>query len=359
MSDKLRMVSSEKETADQQAVELRQQLTELTEQREATSAQVSELRETARETLAKHEDELLQLREAHAQEKAAAQQLLDDLQAQLRRSRDDAEATSSSFESRLQELNIDLEKERAEGQAARDRIENLSAALEEARDRGSVFEQRQREFDHIVGQLRGDLERAISDKATADQIAHECRVELKELQEAVRQPEEPTIQRAQQQELQSAVPERTGESGTEGRWTTPDETDAGASALRSRVEKLEAENRALESTVKDLEIFRLNSENIMQGLQQDLHSALHDKRALTAQLRDLRIQVPSRASLAPMVFPVEIKQIHEKPAPGGLGTSALPLLNLVSEKPQEGGACGAPTWAAFSPNLTKRNVYVR
>ena len=355
LDNQVRKLDLEKEALEQQLANTQEQLEIQTSERKGLETDLRSLQQASDALVERYELELVELQGELEAEKAAASEHVEGLRVQFESEKEKFETAIKNNELELHNLQGELEKERADRQAAREQVQELSIELEGAKEKNENLEKRQQEFDHIVSGLREDMQRAFGGKAAADEIAHECRVQLKELQTAVgskKSPEakETAIQPAEELALQSSSWEWPVESDSgEGKETKTQTESLGplAEALHQgeaigedlteqHEGALVKENLQLQVQVKELEFFKANAEHILQGLREDLHSAMNEKHILQAELRDLKIKLPSHQSLVPVVFPVEVKQINDVPSVEGLGPSSLSLFNLTSESPQKG-----------------------
>ena len=89
------------------------------------------------------------------------------------------ENTKDGYEKILSNKEAEVETLRRELNNAKVEAENLQHMLQEAHQSLEELNKLKGNFDHIVSGLRDDLQQALDDKAAADQIAHEFRVQLK------------------------------------------------------------------------------------------------------------------------------------------------------------------------------------
>ena len=112
-------------------------------------------------------------------EKTLEQEKVDYVQ-ELEICKDGYEQILSNKEAEVENFQRDLANAKVE-------IGQLTSQLHEARQSLEELNKLKANFDHIVSGLREDLQQALDEKAAADQIAHEFRVQLKRNEKVVEQ----------------------------------------------------------------------------------------------------------------------------------------------------------------------------
>ena len=117
--------------------------------------------------------------EMHTLERTLEQEKVEYVQ-ELENTKDGYEKILSNKEAEVENLRRELDKAKVD-------TEHLQHMLQEAHQSLEELNKLKGNFDHIVSGLHEDLQQALDDKAAADQIAHEFRVQLKRSQSSIDQ----------------------------------------------------------------------------------------------------------------------------------------------------------------------------